>query len=159
MSDSSVNPDPFNRPPGIELGELDASTYDLVEIEGGKILRTHPASSCLMDECVIHNPSDHPLRVAPMIWSAHMRLVFRRCTHDVLHPDPDSLAFAHTVALINTLAGEPALRYDGWHPCCDARCCGLGEAPVDLPFEESQAYMIQQHGDGSGMWEIVDPGQ
>lgn len=100
------------------FGRLQAVTDDLVEkirneiaetdherretfVDGrGRNLYVHRASDdCFDNHCCIHNPSDHPLRAAPLVWRqagifdwkpSHME---RMCEHGVGHPDPDSLAF------------------------------------------------------------------
>lgn len=47
-------------------------------------------TECDGSPCPIHNPSDHPLRDAPMQirWGG---LIERTCPHGIGHPDPDSL--------------------------------------------------------------------
>jgi hypothetical protein len=168
------NPDPFHRPnrqPNAGgYDPLNSESYDLIEIEGGRMLRTHPAGACLVEDagCPIHRPSDHPLRDAPMTWSQPLRMLFRRCDHGVLHPDPDSLGFENTVALLRTLNGEPALGFDEWHPCCTQRCCGFSERqrpegwPGDV-FDEGRTYMVgramsaDDDGGTVGLWQSADP--
>lgn len=146
--------------------QLDSDSYDLVEIAGGQLLRTHPASDCLdVGGCPIHNPSDHPLRNAPLVWADELRLLFRRCPCGALHPDPDSLAFNNTVALLRTLAGEyGSMPLDGWHPCCSLSCCGYGRGMADeLGYDVEAGEMIARHlNDGGGtesLWESVDRDQ
>jgi hypothetical protein len=154
----------FDDPEMTGYDPLDSESYDLIEIEGGLMLRTHAAGSCLVaDGCPIHAPSDHALRNAPMKWAPSMRMLFRRCTHGELHPDPDSLGFENTIALVKTLGGTPTLGYDGWHPCCVDKCCGLTDIElVGVPFDEGQAYMVLRSlndgGDGTqDLWAAVDP--
>lgn len=45
--------------------------------------------------CPIHNPSDHPLRDAQMVWRVDRSLIERMCEHGVGHPDPDDLNYKH----------------------------------------------------------------
>lgn len=76
--------------------------YDLIGVDGtepawgmalpnGLVLQTHGPSRCSGEHCCIHNPSDHPLREAPLNWRADRGLMERVCEHGVGHPDPDDL--------------------------------------------------------------------
>lgn len=66
----------------------------------GKLVAVHHRSpECDEHGCCIHNPSEHPLRGAPLIWRhsgpfdikpSHME---RFCEHGVGHPDPDQDAY------------------------------------------------------------------
>lgn len=55
----------------------------------------HNAQACVDGHaCAFHKPSDHPMNT----WSLDMNpekylLVERICTHDIRHPDPDSVAY------------------------------------------------------------------
>lgn len=96
---------------------------DVIALYDGTLLVVHAGSRCLMGYCVIHNPSDHPLAHAPLIWDESLHLMFRMCMHGKPHPDPDAMAFSNVTAQIRVARGMPVLGYDGWHPCCDAACC------------------------------------
>lgn len=111
MSDGRIN--------GHHSYVLDA---DVVVLATGDLLVVHTAAQCLTsDACVIHSPSAHPLRDAPLVWDEALGLMFRRCVHGKVHPDPDAVEFANlTVAARRSF---PMLAYDGWHPCCTGRCC------------------------------------
>ncbi len=101
-----------------ELG-LDSGTKDLIVLHDGTTLTTHGPARCLGPHCCIHNPSDHPLKDAPLQWmGGKLNMMFRVCEHEHLHPDPDSLDF-HTALALARMGGY----YDGWHPCCDHHCC------------------------------------
>jgi hypothetical protein len=54
----------------------------------GHILRVHPPLRC-RPPCPAHWPSNHPLMAAPMWWDGPLGVMFRRCSHNELHPDPD----------------------------------------------------------------------
>jgi hypothetical protein len=97
---------------------LDDGFMDVIVLHDGTTLQTHGPARCLGPHCCIHNPSDHPLKDAPLQWVADMRMMFRVCRHDSIHPDPDALEFRHTMTLLGR-----ASWYDGWHPCCDDGCC------------------------------------
>lgn len=67
--------------------------HDAIFLPNGTLLRTHPESACAGGHCCIHNPSDHPLRDAPLVWWSQLNFMDRVCAHDGKHPDPDALAF------------------------------------------------------------------
>lgn len=102
--------------------ELSDGLKDLITLHDGRVLSTHGRKVCLLDHCVIHNPSDHPLKEAPLYWSVESHLMFRICEHEKPHPDPDAMEYHTLLALMGT-----APMYDGWHPCCVGRCCQNGE--------------------------------
>lgn len=80
---------------------------------GERTVLTHRKEDCVGDHCAIHNPSDHPLKDAPMTFRADkMGLIERQCEHGVGHTDPDSLAF---------IAGgeETYLGSHGCDGCCN----------------------------------------
>jgi hypothetical protein len=57
----------------------------------GLRIRLHKAKNCYGSYCVLHHPSDHPLKDAPMILRLDKHaLIERRCEHGVGHDDPDS---------------------------------------------------------------------
>lgn len=64
---------------------------DYVTGTGQKIRNVHPADTCKGPFCVIHNPSDHPMREFPTHWLEARALMQRICSHNVAHPDPDAL--------------------------------------------------------------------
>ena len=55
-------------------------------------LRTHGPDECSGPFCVIHNPSDHPLRDAPVHWRSDKGVMERICPHGIGHTDPDDAA-------------------------------------------------------------------
>lgn len=57
-------------------------------------VHTHSTQACDNRPCPLHNPSDHPLADAPMVFRADKHfLVERTCRHGIGHPDPDSVAY------------------------------------------------------------------
>ena len=86
------------------------SEYDTVEVVGGT-LKCHPRGWCAGEFCSIHNPSDHPLKDAPLNWRADRGIMERICVHGVGHDDPDDLAYRKLVGL----------EASGIHGCCG--CC------------------------------------
>ncbi len=92
---------------------LDSGQRDIIVMYDGPVLETHGASQCAGSNCCIHNPSEHPLRDAPMHWIRELNLMMRICPHGHPHPDPDSMQFLQL------------FYFDGWHPCCSNRCCGV----------------------------------
>ena len=62
-----------------------------VRLRNGRTLTTHGPEQCLLHHCVIHNPSDHPLKNAKMDFLPDFNMIYRVCAHGIGHPDPDSL--------------------------------------------------------------------
>lgn len=91
---------------------------DLISLSDGTLLSTHGPDACRSEACCIHSPSDHPLRSAPLRWMPKLYLMVRMCEHEVIHPDPDSMEYRTLLVLAGRLPF-----YDGWHPCCEQRCC------------------------------------
>lgn len=84
---------------------------------GNRIVNVHDESACAGEPCVIHNPTDHPLRGMKLRWRqagpfdikpSHFE---RICEHGVGHPDPDSLAFFERI-------GETGMGVHGCDGCC-----------------------------------------
>jgi len=74
----------------------------------------HHRDLCKGEKCCFHNPSDHPLKDAPMyIRYDKGALVERMCEHGIGHDDPDSVAYFHR-------QGE---KWAGIHGC-DGCCTG-----------------------------------
>lgn len=94
-----------------ELG-LDAGTMDVIFLRDGTGMQIHGEARCAGAPCPFHNPSDHPLREAPLAWFKELNLMMRQCEHGSLHPDPDSMLHLRFRTF-----------YDGWHPCCEQQCC------------------------------------
>lgn len=76
---------------------------------------------CLAFGCCIHNPSEHPLRGAPLVYQLPSPFDFRPprmeriCKHEVSHPDYDGVEYLRR-------SGNAELAYViTVHPCCG--CC------------------------------------
>lgn len=96
--------------------------YDLFGMEGGSLLKTHGATQCAGTFCALHNPSEHPLARARLMWDYSRNLCVRICAHGVWHPDPDDIAFKHRAT---SAAWASALEL---HPC-DGCCTHLFSFP------------------------------
>lgn len=60
---------------------------------GTVLAGVHPAEGCT-GNCPLHNPSEHPLKDAPLHWRSDWGGFFERiCQHGIGHPDPDGVAF------------------------------------------------------------------
>lgn len=88
---------------------------DLTFLYDGTLLQVHGAEECDGWSCCIHNPSEHPLRHAPLHWRDDWGLMERRCEHGRYHPDPDDLAHKQR------LLGEEYAWGASVHSC--DRCC------------------------------------
>lgn len=93
--------------------------------------RTHPSNACAGEHCVIHNPSDHPMREFNLHWRQRNRpfdvglpIMERLCPHGVGHPDPDH------IAAVEKLHGTATAIAESVHGC-DGCCRG-----VTYPTEE-----------------------
>lgn len=75
------------------------------------LTNVHPEAACAGRACVIHNPSDHPLRDRPLLWRADRRLMERTCVHGVGHPDPDDVAYQKSI-------GNRSVGVHGCDGCC-----------------------------------------
>lgn len=91
-------------------------SWDLIASAFQGAVQTHGTDKCAGRPCVIHNPSDHPLKNAPIHFRPdRMYHAERICAHMVPHPDPDSVAyFAERLPGLLLLAA---------HECCTSRCC------------------------------------
>ena len=79
-----------------------------------RLINIHPETACAGRHCVIHNPSDHPLRDATMIWRSDKGIMERLCEHGIGHDDPDDYAYRRSI-------NPNATSIHG----CDG-CCGGG---------------------------------
>lgn len=68
----------------------------------------HEEGECAGNVCVVHHKTDHHMRGYRQFYNLRQGIMYRVCSHDVRHPDPDDTKF---------ISGE----YDGKHDC-DA-CC------------------------------------
>lgn len=93
------------------------ASNDAIFLADGTLLKTHHDSMCSGHHCSIHNPSDHPLRDAPLNWRDDYYLMERICPHGIGHPDPDDLAHKKRVMT----SGEYDNHAFGVHGC--DRCC------------------------------------
>lgn len=90
------------------------STGDVFgEVHHGTIVHTHGADECAGTHCPLHNPSDHPLNHAPMVFRMDRGgLIERMCEHGVGHPDPDSVWY------FRTIQGDDTAGIHGCDGCC-----------------------------------------
>lgn len=85
---------------------------ELVVLEGGEQLYTHPADDCFaqLGPCTIHNRTEHSMRTFPQHWRDDRGIMERICPHGVGHPDPDDFR-------VRTVKHEGVHGCDG---CCHA---------------------------------------
>lgn len=82
----------------------------------GKHIEVHEKTALCAISCVIHNPSDHPMKDFPTYWRHDRQLMERICPHGVGHPDPDHIAH------VARTFGKKAAILDANHGCDG--CCG-----------------------------------
>lgn len=87
----------------------------------GNILMVHKRTEGCDESCVIHNPSDHPMKDFPTLWRADRQLMERVCPHGVGHPDPDHISFNGKIHGVENAVVESV------HGC-DGCCSGNGPA-------------------------------
>lgn len=110
-----------SKPPLLLEGAIGRTTEEYLTGTRQRLTNVHFPITCEGSYCVIHNPSDHPLRDAPTHWRPR-RLDTRRgeimeriCPHGNFHPDPDDLAF------IARNSGDEKAKILADHDCCG--CC------------------------------------
>lgn len=84
--------------------------------DGAVLVNVHPATACEGRGCPIHHPSQHRMRLWPLIWRDDRKLVERACLHGIGHPDPDDLAYRRRM-----FHSEEDAQADGVHGCDG--CC------------------------------------
>lgn len=67
------------------------------KLANGRYLLVHSKKECRGRFCVIHNPSEHPLSKAPLLWREDRGFMERLCPHGIGHPDPDDLAYKKSI--------------------------------------------------------------
>ena len=103
-------PDPYK--PSVVI--IDAGITTAGEALDHPVLEgVHLRSECQPHHCVIHDPSNHPLRDAPMRWRDDLQVMERLCGHGFAHPDPDSVAFIDRTWLVHSARSHDC---DG---CCE----------------------------------------
>jgi len=104
---------------------------EAITMPDGRTLRVHSADECHPPNCCIHDPSDHPLRDAPLEWRDDTSAMVRVCPHDGRHPDPDDLANKARV-----LGPWLTWFHDWWTHECDGCCGGIARPATPAPLPE-----------------------
>jgi hypothetical protein len=86
----------------------------------------HPLIACQgrPGGCCIHAPSEHHMKTWTQVWDDGMKIMYRRCEHDGLHPDPDHVAFFLSQSggqTISMAASGALVSYAEKHDCDG--CC------------------------------------
>jgi hypothetical protein len=100
---------------------MDDSCWMLQSEDGETIValtNVHHPIKCHGEHCIIHKPSEHHMRLWPLLYYTGGRFE-RACPHHLGHPDPDALAFARTM--------YPDSEVD-FHPCDG--CCRTQKRPI-----------------------------
>lgn len=81
---------------------------DMISLNDGKytlLVNVHTIDQCDGQPCVIHNPSNHHMATWIPHWDDHAGVMYRRCPHLHLHPDPDDVTYLRRVNRLH-LAGH-----------------------------------------------------
>lgn len=100
----------------MEVIHILRTTRDYGQQLGVGPVSVHERGTCHGEFCSIHNPSDHPLKDAPLNWRGDRGLMERICACGIGHPDPDGLAFMEA-----TDPEQYARQAPDVHGCCG--CC------------------------------------
>lgn len=111
----------------------------LTFVIGGVLTNVHPPSACAGRHCWVHDPSDHPLRGAPVSWREDKAAAERVCPHGIGHPDPDDLAY-------HRLVGRADIKWLKSH-ACDG-CCAKQVVDAALAADEIAAALDE----GDDLW-------
>lgn len=71
-------------------------TKDIVGLNDGHstvLVNVHTVDQCAGQPCCIHNPSNHHMMRWTPSWDDTYGVMWRRCPHGNLHPDPDDLDY------------------------------------------------------------------
>lgn len=83
------------------------------EIEGIELANVHNPEKCAGRPCVLHNPTDHPMRKWMLLWRDDRGIFERLCPkHKVGHPDPDQFAYWREI-------NQDFMSVHGCCGCCD----------------------------------------
>lgn len=77
--------------------------FGLNDGQGTLLVNVHTVDRCGGNPCVIHNPSRHHMAIWPPHWNAAAGVMFRRCPHGYLHPDPDDVTYLRRVNRIHRI--------------------------------------------------------
>lgn len=78
---------------------------------GLKLIGVHRREKCDPLPCVIHNPTEHSMRIFPLHWRRDRGIFERICLHGIGHPDPDQFDYWESV-------GESFQSVHGCDGCC-----------------------------------------
>lgn len=89
----------------------------------GVVYQIHSPSICLGQPCAFHNPKKHHMWEWPWMLNGHQNyMMFRLCSHNQLHPDPDSVDF-----FVREMG-----YCDVVHSCCEEMCCHITQNKYNL---------------------------
>lgn len=135
---------------------MDENIGDLIALPDGRVLKTHGKDECSGTPCVLHSPSEHPLKYAPLSWRSDRVMMERICKHGIHHPDPDDRA--HWERRIGEdPASKEFLDARARHDDCDGCCQGFnpdGSATEEL-LDKLQQYLDETWINGNphdGPW-------
>lgn len=62
-------------------------------IEGIRLKNVHSPERCAGRTCIVHNQTDHHMRVWRLHWRDDRGIFERICPHGIGHPDPDQFDY------------------------------------------------------------------
>lgn len=71
-------------------------TKDMVGLNDERrtlLVNVHTVDQCAGQACCIHNPSNHHMAAWTPEWDGLFKQMWRQCPHQMVHPDPDDLAY------------------------------------------------------------------
>ena len=120
MNDDALTPDQA----AMLADALDLEHHDLIAVDNGIMSGVHSPEACEQRDggCWIHRPTQGwPLAGRPVVFDSRTAVAYRRCEHDVLHPDIDAVAYLDRYR--SRYQGRGVRPGDaGYHPACDG-CC------------------------------------
>jgi hypothetical protein len=117
---------------------------EIIRLNDGQVIyNVHPFNKCSGRNCVIHNPSEHSLSDAPLLWRSDKGIFERTCEHGIGHDDPDDLAYRLSTG------GEYVSGAHGCDGCCFQTIEGVRMEPVGparvRAFETGATRDVEDH--------------
>lgn len=121
MKNAPLPPDPLFKPDEKKFRvDFYQTTPSTEPVEDVYMYVHHPSKCEKQPVCGIHQPTPHHMSTWPRLWRSYEKMMYRRCPHGYLHPDPDEVAY-------RKWSGKGTIHF------CPDDCC-LTEEDKALPF-------------------------